>query len=118
MPEPNFNPMNGPALPQPEHGGDAGFYLRDLANGSVVDIETQHRRYRLEKDDDSHVRISGHPVFCPVPTEVKVEGSFATWPDMTPKPGFIGRGMYLAFKRDGIPEVITTSRIREIHRVG
>jgi hypothetical protein len=117
MPDANFNLMNGPAPPRPDRRNDEGFYLRDLANGSVVEIETQHRHYRLEKDDDTHVRISGHPTFCPTPTEVKVEGSFAAWPETIPKPGFIGRGMYLAFKRPGIPEVITTSRIREIHLV-
>jgi hypothetical protein len=115
MPQPDLNQAtNLPAQP-PE--GDKGFYLNDLPDGAVVDIETQHHHYRLVKRADTHVRISGHPTFCPEPIEVEIEGSIAAGPLLAPNPGFIGRGMYLVFKHPLFEQVITTSRIREIHQL-
>jgi len=115
MPQPKINRTTDFSARQ--SGSDEGFYLNDLADGAVVDIETQHRHYRLEKHHDRHVSISGHPTFCPEPVEVEVEGSIASKPALTPNPGFIGRGMYLVFKHPNFERVITTSRIREIHKV-
>jgi hypothetical protein len=103
--------------PAHQPGSEEGFYLNDLADGAVVDIETQHRHYRLVKRADTHVRISGHPIFCPEPVEVEVEGSIGSRPMLVPNPGFIGRGMYLVFKHPLFEQVITTSRIREIHKL-
>ena len=100
----------------PRGGSEEGFFLNDLAEGTVVDIETQHRRYRLIKRADTHVRISGHPTFCPEPVEVEVEGSMANEFAPVPNPGFIGRGMHLVFKHPHFDQSITTSRIREIHK--
>ncbi len=71
----------------------------------------------LIKRADAHVRISGHPTFCPEPVEVELEGSFGSVPPLNPHPGFIGRGMYLVFKHPVFGEV-TTSRIVEIHKLG
>ncbi len=115
MPQPN--PNQAIDLPSQQPGGDTGFYLNDLPEGAVVDIETQHHHYRLVKRADTHVRISGHPTFCPEPIEVEVEGSIAAGPLLAPNPGFIGRGMYLVFKHPLFEPVITTSRIREIHKL-
>ena len=98
-------------------GGNEGIYMKDLPDGSVVDIETQHRHYRLVKRDDFHARISGHPEYCPEPVDVEIEGSIAKGPSLLPNPGFIGRGMYLVFKHPRYEQIITTSRIREIHKV-
>lgn len=103
-------------LSEEKPGRDEGFYLNDLVGGAEVDIETQHHRYRLVKRADTHVRISGHPKFCPEPIEVEIEGSFGNKPPLLPHPGFIGRGMYLVFKHPTFDEV-TTSRIREIHKI-
>jgi hypothetical protein len=100
-----------------QHASDEGFYLNDLARGAIVEIDTQHHHYRLVKRADTHVRISGHPKFCPEPVEVEIEGSFGGRPPLMPNPGFIGRGMYLVFKHPLFDEV-TTSRIREIHKLG
>lgn len=100
-----------------KRGSDEGIYLDDLARGAVVEIETQHHHYRLVKCADTHVRISGHSTFCPEPVEVEIKGSFGSRPPLMPHPGFIGRGMYLVFKHPLFNEV-TTSRIREIHRLG
>lgn len=104
-------------LPAGQHGNDEGIYLNDLARGSVVEIETQHHHYKLVKREDTHVRISGHPKFCPEPVEVEVEGSFGGGPPIDPHPGFIGRGMYLVFNHPQF-HTVTTSRIREIHNLG
>jgi len=94
--------------------GEDGLYLHDLADGAVVEVETQHSHYKLVKRADSHVCISGHPTFCPEPVEVEIEGSVAGGSALLPNPGFIGRGMYLMFKHPQF-NLVTTSRIREIH---
>jgi hypothetical protein len=91
-----------------------GLYLADLAQGAVVEIRTQHHQYRLVKDDDKFVRISGHPTYCPEPVEVEIEGSLENIHPLKANPGFIGRGMYLVLKHPRFDR-ITTSRIREIH---
>jgi hypothetical protein len=100
-----------------EAGSAEGLYLDDLARGAVVEIVTQHHHYRLVNRGDRHVRISGHPTFCPEPVEVEIEGSFRTGPPLKSDPGFIGRGMHLTFKHP-IFDVVTTSRILEVHRLG
>ena len=104
-------------LPVIHFGSNEGIYMKDLPDGSVVDIETQHRHYRLVKKDNSHARISGHPEYCPEPVDVEIEGSIEKGPSLLPNPGFIGRGMYLVFKHPRYEQIITTSRIREIHKV-
>jgi hypothetical protein len=117
-----FSFMNHPNLnwdidfPTPRPQGEEGFYLDDLAYGAVMEIDTQHHHYRLVKHADTHVRISGHPRFCPQPIEVELEGSFKCGPPLEPHPGFIGRGMYMVFKHPLFNQV-TTSRIREIHKL-
>ena len=101
-------------FPAQRSGSENGFYLDDLADGAVVEIETQHSQYRLGLKE----RLAGHPTFCPEPVEVEVEGSIASGPTLTPTPGFIGRGMYMVFKHPRFDRAITTSRIREIHMRG
>jgi hypothetical protein len=96
--------------------GDEGIYLHDLADGAVVEIETQHHHCRLVKGTATRARISGHPTICPEPVEVEIEGSFGSRPRLMPNPGFIGRGMYLVFKHPRFNQA-TTSRIREIHKL-
>ena len=104
-------------FPAERCGSDEGFYLDDLARGAEVEIETQHHHYRLAKLADTHVRISGHPMFCPEPVEVEVEGCFGSGPPLDPHPGFIGCGMCMVYKHP-LFDRVTTSRIREIHRLG
>jgi hypothetical protein len=115
MRHPNLNRNIDFPAEQPE--SDEGFYLDDLARGAVVEIDTQHHHYRLVKRADTHVCISGHPMFCPQSVEVELEGSFKSGPPLEPHPGFIGRGMYMVFKHPHFNQV-TTSRIREIHKLG
>jgi len=115
MPHQKARKANG--FPPQKRGSEEGVYVKDLVEGAVVDIETQHRHYRLIKRADRHMRISGHPTFCPEPVEVEVEGSMAGEFALVPNPGFIGRGMFLVFKHPHFDQLITTSRIREIHRM-
>jgi len=96
---------------------EEGFYVNDLATGDAFEIETQHHRYTLVKRAGSHVRISGHPTLCPEPVDVQIEGSVGGRPMQNPKLGYIGRGMYLIFKHP-LHDSVTTSRIREIHKLG
>lgn len=104
-------------LPAEQPGSEEGLYVNDLADGDVVDIETQHRHYTLVKRADAHMDISGHPTFCPQPIDVEVEGSVEGRFALLANPGFIGRGMYLVFKHP-LFNLVTTSRIREIHTRG
>ena len=115
MPQPNLN--QGHDLPAEHPVSNEGVYLDDLAAGTVVEIETQHHHYTLVKDADTHVRVSGHPSFCPEPVEMEIEGSIGSGSPLMPNPGFIGRGLYLAFKHPLFRHLITTSRIREIHKL-
>ncbi len=100
---------------QPENR--EGLFVSDLPNGAVVEIETQDSHYRLVKGANSHVCISGHPRFCPEPVEVEIEGSIGGGSAFLPNPGFIVRGMRLMFKHPQF-DLVTTSRIREIHTHG
>lgn len=95
-------------------GAADGVYLNDLATGTVVELDTRHHHYRLVKNGDAHVRISGHPTFCPEPVEVEVEGSIGNAGPVMSKPGFIGMGMRMVMKHP-LFDVITTSPIRAIH---
>ena len=91
-----------------------GVYLDDLQEGAVVELETKHHHYRIEKCDHAKALISGHPRFCPEPITVQIEGSSRD--DLLPNPGFIGRGMHLIFEHP-VFHTVSTSRIREIHVV-
>ena len=94
-----------------------GVYVDDLPAGAVLELETQHHNYTLVKRAGSQVLISGHPRFCPKPVAVQIEGSFSGPLMLYPEPGFIGRGMCLMFNHP-VYHTVTTSRIREIHKLG
>ncbi len=111
-----MNKMNHDQRKESPEPGE-GFYLNDLAAGSVLELETQHHHYTLVKHSGDEVLISGHPLYCPKPVNVHVEGSFPSAPPSVPKAGFIGKGMYLLFNHP-VYHSVTTSRIREIHKLG
>src|SRR5690242_16141635 len=46
-----------------------------LEPGSVLDVETRSRHYRIECLGGDSVRISGHPQLCPEPVAARLEGS-------------------------------------------
>ena len=70
-----------------------------LASGSLVDVETRSRHYRIECHGGSAVSISGHPEYCPEPVSARLL-----------EHGLIGRGKHLKFLlNDSQP--ITTTRV-------
>jgi hypothetical protein len=49
--------------------------LNDLRPGSLIDVETQSRHYRVECLGGNAVRISGHPEYCPTPVPAHLQSS-------------------------------------------
>jgi len=91
-----------------------GVSLSSLEEGTVIDLETRRRHYRIEYLGGNKAWISGHPEYCPTPVLVKLEGSTG---HNTVEPGFIGQGMHLVFRRmdDHVP--VTTSEVTGIRIV-
>jgi len=46
-----------------------------LKPGSIVEVETRSRHYRIECLGGHAVRVSGHPDYCPAPVDAELEGS-------------------------------------------
>ncbi len=90
---------------------EGGVYLKDLPPGSVLSIRTRNRVYEMVVLGDGAALISGHPEFCPEPTEVQIHGS--TWGGPMIMSRYLGRGMHLEFKHPQ-HQVIVTSRIVDI----
>ena len=90
---------------------EGGVHLRDLPPGSVLSIQTKNRVYEMVVLGDETALLSGHPKFCPEPTEVRIHGS--TWGGSMLKMKFLGRGMRLEFARPG-HRIILTTRILDI----
>jgi len=88
-----------------------GVSLSSLGEGSVIDLETKSRHYRIEYLGGDQARISGHPQLCPSPVLAQLQGSTG---HSGVESGFIRPGMHLVFRRldDHVP--ITTSEIRRI----
>jgi len=93
---------------------EGGVDLRDVAPGTILEVQTMNRVYTVVPQPSGHAMISGHPVFCPNPVLVSICGS--TWGGSLLKEQYIGRGMHLEFRH---PEYlpITTSRIVEIREL-
>ena len=83
----------------------------ELAPGSVLDVETHTRHYRVECLNGCQIRISGHPEFCPTPVPAKIQGSINREGEF--KPGVIGSGMRLMFQ-DPNKRVVTTSEVTNV----
>lgn len=80
--------------------------------GSVIHLRTKSRDYQLECLGEDVIRISGHPHFCPAPVLARLQGSIDREGKF--KPGFIGCGMRLVFRRFDQRDPITTSEIAGI----
>jgi hypothetical protein len=109
VPHPNLSDEVNGNIAQSEIEG--GVYLDSLLVGVVLEVETQHRYYKIVNCGRGKAWISGHPEFCPTPVLVRIEGS--TWGGSMLKARFIGRGMRLEF-RHPIYRSILTSRIVDI----
>ncbi len=112
MPHPHLSDEVNRSIIQSEIEG--GVYVRDLAPGAELEVQTQNRSYRLVNQGDGNVLISGHPRFCPEPVLVHIDGS--NWGGSMLKVSFIGRGMHLEFRHPEYSTVVT-SRIVEIRPV-
>jgi len=84
-----------------------------LEPGSVVDVETRSRHYRIECLGGSAVRISGHPQFCPSPVSADLRGSLNHEGGIDA--GLIECGCRMLFVvEDRLP--ITTSKVLHVHQ--
>jgi hypothetical protein len=110
VPHPNLSDEVNHNIAQSEVEG--GVHLQDLAPGSRLEVQTQHRWYTLVNCGDGWALISGHPIYCPQPSLVRILGS--NWGGSMLKVRFIGRSMRLEFKHPEYRTPIITSRIVEI----
>jgi hypothetical protein len=82
---------------------------KSLKPGSLIDVETLSRHYRIECLGGSTIRISGHPQFCPTPVVAELQGSVTSEGTLVEE-GKIERGRRLAFViGDDFP--LTTSKV-------
>jgi hypothetical protein len=83
-----------------------------LEPGSLIDVETKNRHYRIECVSGNTIRVSGHPEYCPAPVLAELQGSVDR-EGMVDR-GLIERGMRLMFVLDkGLP--VTTSKVLNVH---
>src|SRR5580698_9145047 len=82
----------------------------NLASGSVIDVETKSRHYRIECLGGNTINISGHPEYCPEPVSARLHGSVNKQGAL--EFGVIGRGMRLMFLLDERHPVTTTRVVR------
>src|ERR1700693_6064086 len=52
-----------------------GVDVNILRPGSLIDVETKNRHYRIECLGGNAMRISGHPAYCPAPVLAELQGS-------------------------------------------
>jgi hypothetical protein len=84
---------------------------RNLVPGSLIDVETKNRHYRIEYLGGNSVRVSGHPEFCPHPVLASLQGSLDR--DGSLETGFIACGMRMILLLDDT-HPITTSRVLRV----
>ena len=93
---------------------EGGAFLDDLPARTMLQIQTQHRRYTVVHCGQGAAWIWGHPTFCPEPLLVRIEGS--SWGGSMLKIRFVCRGMHLEFLHPAYRTPIVTSRIVEIRQ--
>ena len=81
-----------------------------LASGSVIDVETKSRHYRIECLGGNAISISGHPEYCPEPVSARLHGSVDE--EGVLEFGVIGRGMRLRFMVQERQPITTTRVVR------
>lgn len=88
-PHPNLGDDVNHSIVQSEIEG--GVHLEDLAPGSRLEVQTQHRWYTVVTCGDGWAFISGHPEYCPCPLLVRLLGS--NWGGAMLTMRFIGRSV-------------------------
>ena len=79
----------------------------DLAPGSLIDVETKSRHYRIECLGGSAIRVSGHPEYCPEPVRASLQGSVDR--EGTLEPGSINCGMRMILVLNDVRPITTSS---------
>jgi hypothetical protein len=86
--------------------------LKNVRPGSLIDVETTNRHYRIECLGGEEIRISGHPRYCPQPVPAHLQGSVDYRGAV--ESGFIEPGMRMQLVlNDDHP--IRTSKIVSVH---
>jgi hypothetical protein len=88
-----------------------GVHFNNLDEGSVIDLETKSRHYRIEYVGDDQAWISGHPKLCPTPVLAQLQGSIGR---SGIESGIIKQGMHLVFRRLDDRVSVTTSEVTGI----
>lgn len=83
---------------------------KSLTRGSVIDVETKSRHYRIECLGGNAIRISGHPEYCPDPVPAHLHGAIDE--EGMLELGLIGRGMRLMFLLNAHRPVTTSKVLR------
>jgi hypothetical protein len=86
---------------------EGGADLNQITSGTVLEVSTLHRHYRIAYRGEGVALICGHPRFCPKPTLVRIAGS--TWGGSMLWTKFIGRGMRLEFAHPIYGRIITSA---------
>jgi hypothetical protein len=89
-----------------------GVDLKSLSPGSLLDVQTKSRHYRIECLGGDMIRISGHPDHCPYPVSAQVGGSIDEQGVL--EVGLIGPGMRFVFLLNDHRSV-TTSRVVSVY---
>jgi hypothetical protein len=89
-----------------------GLFLEGLNPGSIIDLETKSRKYRLEYVNGDVVRVSGHASICPDPREMHLRGSMRGLEEL--EPGYIAPGMRLVLDKPEEGLSVTTSEVISI----
>lgn len=113
MSHPNLSNVVNRNIAQSEIEG--GVWLKDLAVGRGLEVQTRNTLYKIRKAGDAKYTIEGHAKYCPTPTEVHIAGS--TWGGSMIKVGWVGRGMHLEFYTKDEYGPITTTAIEDITEV-
>ena len=83
---------------------------QSLPPGSLLDVETRNRCYRIECLGGHRIRISGHPEMCPTPVACTLQGSADKAGII--EPGMVSPGRYLRFILNDRP--VTTTRVLKV----
>ena len=109
----HFGPAVNSRIVQSEVEG--GVRLEDLPTGAKLEIRTRNSCYTLVNQGAGRALLSGHPEFCPQPTEVSIHGS--TWGGTMMRSRFVGRGMFLEFSHPQVEGRIVTSQIVGVREI-
>jgi|SRR5579872_3748179 len=89
-----------------------GVDLKSLRAGSLIEVRTNSRSYRIEFLGGNEIRISGHPDYCPDPELAQLQGSLDY--EGVVERDLIEPGMRLIFVLNN-HRPVTTSKVLSVH---